>query len=215
VCLWDTLDISYSGLRAGIIIYAVWKVEEPRLTETGVGGTHWAWEIFHSDLQVLWRAGEHFTETWEFVPTCLNPAGLCNIARIWEILELSSPTFVQQIDCEGITVVSYDRKGLCDQPYGQTLFGISVVDFVCGFSKLVLLYVLLDTLSQAALKRIQSFISASCKNRPALNVTLLRDIPSPSKNQDVAKLPGIHYFEMWEVVSCIGMKFGNWYLACI
>jgi hypothetical protein len=85
---------------------------------------------------------------------------------------------------------------VCDQQYGETLFGISVVDFVCGFSKLVFLYVLLDTLSQAACKQIQSCISASCKNRPALNVTLLPDIPSPLKNQDVAKLPEIHYFEM-------------------
>ena len=55
----------------------------------------------------------------------------------------------------------------------------------------------------------------SCKNRPALNVTLLPNIPWPSEDQDVAKLPGIHYFEMREDVSRIGTKFGNWYLACM
>ena len=35
-----------------------------------------------------------------------------------------------------------------------------LVDFVCGSPKLVFLYVLLDTLSHAACKRIQSYISA-------------------------------------------------------
>ena len=53
----------------------------------------------------------------------------------------------------------------------------------------------------------------SCKNRPALNVTLLPNIPSVAKPLEVAKLPGIHYFEMREDVSRIGTKFGNWYLA--
>jgi hypothetical protein len=32
----------------------------------------------------------------------------------------------------------------------------------------------------------------SCKNRPALNVTLVPDMLSLAENQDVAKLPGIH-----------------------
>ena len=58
------------------------------------------------------------------------------------LLVLNVPQLV-----EGITVMSCDRKGLCDQQYRKTLFGISVVDFVCGFSKLVFLYVLLDTRS--------------------------------------------------------------------
>lgn len=90
-----------------------------------------------------------------------------------------------------------------------------LVDFVCGSPNLVFLYILLDTLSQAACKRIQNYISASCKNRPALNVTLLPNINPLAKTQEVAKLPGVHYFEMREDVSRIGTKFGNWYLACM
>ena len=35
-----------------------------------------------------------------------------------------------------------------------------LVDFVCGSPNLVFLYILLDTLSQAACKRIQNYISA-------------------------------------------------------
>jgi hypothetical protein len=55
----------------------------------------------------------------------------------------------------------------------------------------------------------------SCKKRPALNVTLQSKIPPYAKNLEVAKLPGIHYFEMREDVSRFGSKFGNWYLACM
>ena len=54
----------------------------------------------------------------------------------------------------------------------------------------------------------------SCKNRPALNVMLQPNIPSVAKPLEVAKLPGVHYFEMIEDVSRVGTKFGNWYLAC-
>ena len=85
-----------------------------------------------------------------------------------------------------------------------------MVDSVCSFSKLVFLYVLTDTLSQAACKQIQSCISASCKNRPALNVTLLTDILSPSKNQVVAKLPGIHYFEQMCYALAQSLEIGAW-----
>lgn len=90
-----------------------------------------------------------------------------------------------------------------------------LVDFVCGSPKLVFLYVLVDTLSNAACKQIQNRISASCKNRPALNVTILPKIYSFATTPEVAKLPGIHYFEMLEDVSRVGTKFGNWYLASL
>jgi len=53
----------------------------------------------------------------------------------------------------------------------------------------------------------------SCKNRPALNVTILRSIYPLATTKEVAKIPGIHYFEMRDDVSRVGTRFGNWYLA--